>query len=92
MPAPVCTTRDPSRFRVTPIERMPWKAACIPHRIENAMPDTKQQNQPLPESGYPEQQDSRGQPGEDQTKGGRQLPEETAEDPRNSEDKRGASE
>lgn len=44
------------------------------------MADIKQKHEPGPESGYREQQDPRGQPGEDQAKDGRQLPEETDED------------
>ncbi len=40
------------------------------------MADTKQPQKPGPGSGYREQQDPRGQPGQHQTKDGRQLPEE----------------
>jgi hypothetical protein len=39
------------------------------------MPDPKQSHKPEPESGYREQQDPRGQPGQHQKKDGRQLPE-----------------
>lgn len=39
------------------------------------MADTKQPQKPAPESGYREQQDPRGQPGQDQRKDGKQLPE-----------------
>ncbi len=41
------------------------------------MTDIKQKQKPGPESGYREQQDPRGQPGQDQTKDGKQLPEDT---------------
>ena len=40
------------------------------------MADTKQPQKPGPGSGYREQPDPRGQPGENQTKDGKQLPEE----------------
>lgn len=36
----------------------------------------KQKQKPGPESGYREQQDPRGQPGQHQRKDGRQLPEQ----------------
>jgi len=39
------------------------------------MADSKQKHRPAPESGYREQHDSRGQPGQHQNKDGRQLPE-----------------
>jgi|APAra7269096979_1048534.scaffolds.fasta_scaffold06080_9 hypothetical protein len=39
------------------------------------MADIKQPQKPGPESGYREQQDPRGQPGHDQRKDGKQLPE-----------------
>jgi hypothetical protein len=41
-----------------------------------AMVDRKQKEKPGPESGYREQHDPRGQPGQDQTRDGKQLPEE----------------
>ena len=44
------------------------------------MTDTKQKHKPDPESGYREQQDPRGQPGEDQTRDGKQLPEDVDKD------------
>lgn len=44
------------------------------------MADPKQKQKPHPESGYREQTDPRGQPGQDQTRDGRQLPEEADED------------
>ena len=40
------------------------------------MADTRQPQKPGPESGYREQQDPRGQPGQDQTRDGKQLPEQ----------------
>jgi hypothetical protein len=39
------------------------------------MADTRHKHRPAPESGYREQHDPRGQPGQDQKKDGRQLPE-----------------
>lgn len=56
------------------------------------MTDTKhkQKRKPGPESGYREQHDPRGQPGQDQTRDGRQLPEEADPDkpkPREPENK-----
>lgn len=39
------------------------------------MAASKQKHRPAPESGYREQQDPRGQPGQDQRKDGKQLPE-----------------
>ena len=44
------------------------------------MADQKQKQRPAPESGYREQTDKRGQPGQDQTRDGRQLPEEADKD------------
>lgn len=44
------------------------------------MADTKQKQQPGPESGYREQHDPRGQPGQQQKKDGKQLPEEADKD------------
>lgn len=44
------------------------------------MTDLKQQQKPGPESGYREQQDPRGQPGQQQKKDGKQLPEEADQD------------
>ncbi len=44
------------------------------------MADTKQPQKPGPGSGYREQQDPRGQPGQHQTKDGKQLPEEADPD------------
>ena len=41
-----------------------------------SMADTRQPQKPGPESGYREQQDPRGQPGQDQTRAGKQLPEQ----------------
>jgi hypothetical protein len=41
-----------------------------------AMAERKQKQKPGPESGYREQPDPRGQPGQDQTRDGKQLPEE----------------
>jgi len=38
------------------------------------MADSKQKHRPAPESGYREQYDPRGQPGQHQNKDGRQLP------------------
>ncbi len=40
------------------------------------MPENGQPNKPGPKSGYREQPDPRGQPGEDQTRDGRRVPEE----------------
>ena len=40
------------------------------------MIDKKQKHKPGPESGYREQQDPRGQPGQHQTRDGKQLPEQ----------------
>ncbi|MEO6519019.1 MAG: hypothetical protein ABIO17_08525 [Pseudoxanthomonas sp.] len=40
------------------------------------MTDTKSNQKPGPDSGYREQQDPRGQPGQHQKKDGKQLPEE----------------
>ena len=40
----------------------------------------KKKHEPGPESGYREQQDPRGQPGEDKTTDGREVPEEAVED------------
>ena len=39
------------------------------------MADPKQKHRPAPESGYREQHDPRGQPGQHQNKDGKQLPE-----------------
>jgi hypothetical protein len=39
------------------------------------MADSKQKHRPAPESGYREQHDPRGQPGQHQNKDGKQLPE-----------------
>ena len=39
------------------------------------MADPKQKHRPAPESGYREQHDPRGQPGQHQDKDGKQLPE-----------------
>lgn len=44
------------------------------------MADIKPKQQPGPESGYREQHDPRGQPGQDQKQDGRQLPEEADQD------------
>ncbi len=44
------------------------------------MANTKPKQKPGPESGYREQQDPRGQPGEDQQKDGRQIPENIDKD------------
>lgn len=44
------------------------------------MVDSKQKQKPGPESGYREQHDPRGQPGQEQTRDGKQLPEETDQD------------
>jgi hypothetical protein len=44
------------------------------------MSDPKQKHRPAPQSGYREQQDHRGQPGEDQSHDGRQIPEDTDQD------------
>lgn len=44
------------------------------------MADTKQKHRPAPESGYREQHDPRGQPGQHQNKDGKQLPEHADKD------------
>lgn len=44
------------------------------------MADIKQKHKPGPESGYREQQDPRGQPGEDQRRDGRQVGEDVDDD------------
>ncbi len=44
------------------------------------MADIKPKQKPGPESGYREQHDPRGQPGQDQNKDGKQLPEEADPD------------
>lgn len=45
------------------------------------MGDRQQPHQPGPDSGYREQQDPRGQPGEDKTSDGKRPPREIEEDP-----------
>ena len=58
------------------------------------MTDHKQKQRPDPESGYREQTDKRGQPGQDQTRDGKQLPEQADKDkpkPREPEEKRRGS-
>ena len=49
-------------------------------QVSLTMADTKQPQKPGPGSGYREQQDPRGQPGQHQTKDGKQLPEEADPD------------
>ena len=44
------------------------------------MAEIKQKHRPAPESGYREQHDPRGQPGQHQNKDGRQLPEHADKD------------
>lgn len=44
------------------------------------MAGSKQKHRPAPESGYREQHDPRGQPGQHQNKDGRQLPENADQD------------
>lgn len=44
------------------------------------MATVKQPHRPDPQSGYREQQDPRGQPGEHQTRDGKQLPEQADAD------------
>lgn len=44
------------------------------------MADIKQKHEPGPQSGYREQQDPRGQPGENKTTEGREVPEDQIEE------------
>ncbi|MET0581196.1 MAG: hypothetical protein ABWX88_06480 [Pseudoxanthomonas sp.] len=44
------------------------------------MAETRQPQRPGPGSGYREQHDPRGQPGQDQKKDGKQLPEDADKD------------
>jgi hypothetical protein len=53
-----------------------WKLKALRDAGTLAMADHKQKQKPGPESGYREQHDPRGQPGQDQTRDGKQLPEE----------------
>lgn len=53
----------------------------LPHPSqETHMTDIKPQQKPGPESGYREQQDPRGQPGQHQKIDGKQLPEDADPD------------
>ena len=45
------------------------------------MADIPQKHKPGPQSGYREQQDPRGQPGQDQRRDGRQIAEDTGGEP-----------
>ena len=62
-------------LRLTRPEPASWKAAAHRNAGATVMADTKLKHKPDPESGYREQQDPRGQPGQHQNTDGRQLPE-----------------